>query len=396
MSAPIEEWKEETVTDSQGDWELPPLKDLEPLLTGFKESLDQMQTMIPECDRVLLEHEDVELILLRYLLGHGQEIDTAFSAFQKNLVWRRQCTFLSLIPVPTSDSVSSSFDPPYIKDISPCKAGFLSEGVTREGRPITVALLGRVRVSELTKSVTPEQYGENIGPFLVWNMRKLNVMSRRQGKLVDGFLVLDFKGLGLQHYSFLPFMKKDAELSQMLGPEVSGVIAVVNVPSMFHMLWNSFKGMMNEHTLKKVKLFKDSGEDFLQWVVSREELPRVYGGRRLSPLDPWLKQYDPTSLMKNVFISRGSKETLEIDCHEESTTARVSVMVESKDVRIVTKGLTHDGETRVLEESVLISSGHGLIEKNFDRQAYRKISIEIDNTHSMFTSKSVYYSVQFS
>jgi hypothetical protein len=114
-----------------------------------------------------MEHEDVELLMLRYIVGHGT-IDAAMKELTRSIELRTQQEAWN-IEVP-NEKDTQPMSCPHREVMDSLKPGFMSLGKSRCGRPITMALLGRTLVKDFCTQFTVEEYAKNVRHNLIWNV----------------------------------------------------------------------------------------------------------------------------------------------------------------------------------------------------------------------------------
>jgi hypothetical protein len=210
-------------------------------------------------------------------------------------------------------------------------------------------------------------------------------MSRESGYLVDTFLVLDFAGLGMGHWSFIPYFQSDAYISQSLCPETSGVIVVVNTPAMFGMMWSAFKVVLNARTLAKVKILSGKGEEFLRKMVDDNNLPIYSGGNVQTPLENWLELNEPLALYKECYVLNSAQKSIDYPISKGTKSFKWSIQTKAKDIGFS----IFLGETEILESSrVEKHDGEFTIPQDFESG---NLTLKFDNTFSYWNAKTVLY-----
>jgi hypothetical protein len=214
-------------------------------------------------------------------------------------------------------------------------------------------------------------------------------MSRESGYLIDTFLVLDLAGLGVGHWSFVPYLQSDAYISQSLCPETSGVIVVINAPSMFGMMWSAFKVVLNARTLAKVKILSGKGEEHMKKMVSDDSLPLYLGGNFATPLDRWLEEREPLALYKECYVANSAQKSIEFNIAEDSGIKAVKWSIQTKDKDISFS--VWFGQTEVLAAARLKKH-----ESEFTLPEDTKsgvLTLNFDNTYSYWNGKTVMYKI---
>jgi hypothetical protein len=122
-----------------------------------------------------MEHEDVELLMLRYIVGHGT-VEAAMKELTRSIELRTQQEAWN-IEVPTAND-RQPMSCPYREDMDRMKPGFMSLGKSRCGRPITMTLLGKAHIKQFCSKYTVEEYARNTRHNLIWNVSSFAPFSR--------------------------------------------------------------------------------------------------------------------------------------------------------------------------------------------------------------------------
>jgi len=118
-----------------------------------------------------LKGEDVEILCLRYLIGLGG-VDKGFEQMKKMLVWRKENKTWEI-----PDSLYHERRFIHAEKLFKYKGGALSIPFTKKGRPITIAFLGRLKVDELVKNVTIDEYKQHMREMFVTDVSRTGVLG---------------------------------------------------------------------------------------------------------------------------------------------------------------------------------------------------------------------------
>mmetsp|Transcript_10482 Transcript_10482/g.18328 ORF Transcript_10482/g.18328 Transcript_10482/m.18328 type:complete len:524 (-) Transcript_10482:635-2206(-) len=165
----------------------------------------------------------------------------------------------------------------------------------KKGRPIYIQLLGQVDVVKMKKVTTEERMIKfHIQEYERCNKVIMPVCSHLAGRNVDQtFGILDAKGVGLSHLSgevkrvLTSLLKYD----QDNYPEALGHICIINAPSVFRMLWNLIKGVLDARTQSKIEILGTNYLDGLLKWVDIDSIPVWLGGKShgslIDDIGPW-------------------------------------------------------------------------------------------------------------
>jgi hypothetical protein len=378
----IEEWKSD---------EIPQLRPLAPELESRARDIEEMKTRLFSYDNGIkaMEHEDVELVILRFLLGHGS-LEPAWTAFRKSLDWRIKNKSWEVIG-PEGDEIQvEKF--PHFERIIPHKAILPFSKTTKNGRPFLVDALGRVDVSELTSAVTLEEYMEYVRVAVLQNLRLFNKKSREKGFIVDSFLVIDLAHLSLgEQMKLTSYVQSEAAVYETVAPEIGGIVVVLNAPYFINMLGRLAQTIMNPSTCKKIRIFGsgEEGREFLRKFLDRDSIPLAWGGDCISPLDRWLFKHCPD--FKEVNVAAGTAEKVSFRVEKPSTEVHWHVKVKSMDVNFSVKFVGKCGRETILKSSSKLTATESIVTGTFVASDEGHVHLHFDNSYSRWYSKQCSY-----
>eukprot|EP00922_Rhytidocystis_sp_ex-Travisia-forbesii_P000030 GHVS01000056.1.p1 GENE.GHVS01000056.1~~GHVS01000056.1.p1 ORF type:complete len:291 (+),score=33.17 GHVS01000056.1:290-1162(+) len=136
--------------------------------------------------------------------------------------------------------------------------------------------------------------------------------SIKAGRPIEqNFTILDLHGLGVSHFNSQTrqILKQLTAISQNYYPEILGKMMIINAPSVFTLMWNFVKPLIDEKTVAKISWFgtKDNWREKLLTMVDADQLPDFLGGRHMCGNDwvdtnfgPWADR----DILKRVHDSR--------------------------------------------------------------------------------------------
>jgi hypothetical protein len=330
----------------------------------------------------------MELILLRFLIGKGNDVDLAWEAFEKSMEWREKHKAHEVLDF---DNPNSSKSVPYYKEINAVLPQISLAGVSKKGYPVSYQLKGRIDLHGLLKSMNPEQFSEYLAHKLIAENRYINKISREQGKLSAVVIVFCLKYVSVSHLKYLPYFKYQAEWSQLNCPELLGQAIVVNTPWFFNMIWKIVKPWLDKRTLEKVQVLggKESEKD-LQKLIDPEQIPVALGGT--NPF-PGLVIPDPTKGMIQKDIKSGSFFECEVEASRENQTMTWKCKPLTKDIGFELCFIDKDGNEELVIEYAKLSATGEVYSGSFLSSKPGTIKAKFDNSYSYFTGKQILYLV---
>lgn len=152
----------------------------------------------------------------------------------------------------------------------------------KDGRPIYIEELGKVKISKINQVTTQKRMLQN----LVWEYEsfiryRLPACSRQQGHLVEtSCTILDLKGITLTAASQVyTYVKEASAIGQNYYPERMGKFYVINAPFGFSTAFNMFKGFLDPVTVNKIFILGSNYKSSLLEQIPAENLPVKFGGK---------------------------------------------------------------------------------------------------------------------
>ena len=99
-------------------------------------------------------------------------MDKGFEQMKKMLVWRKENKTWEI-----PDSLYHERRFIHAEKLFKYKGGALSIPFTKKGRPITIAFLGRLKVDELVKNVTIDEYKQHMREMFVTDVSRTGVLG---------------------------------------------------------------------------------------------------------------------------------------------------------------------------------------------------------------------------
>eukprot|EP00475_Leptophrys_vorax_P010723 TRINITY_DN1729_c0_g1_i2.p1 TRINITY_DN1729_c0_g1~~TRINITY_DN1729_c0_g1_i2.p1 ORF type:complete len:364 (-),score=88.42 TRINITY_DN1729_c0_g1_i2:771-1862(-) len=334
----------------------------------------------------LMTREDLEMTVLRFLVGKQGDVDVAFAAFEKSMEWRDEHHADKVLDF---DDPLCDDDTPFDKEVRKYVADLTFNGVSKQGMPLAWELKGRIDVLGLVKNVTPDQYSQRLAYSLIASNRYMNKKSREDGRLLGICLVYCCKNISTGHMKFLPYFKYEVDWSQLNCPELLGESIVINTPWFFNMIWQIVKPWLDKRTLAKVHILGGAGsEQQLEEYIDRKFIPTILGGD-----DPAPKMIvpDPLKGLDKIDVAAGRKQEFEFHAQNAPLSICWKWSPVAKDISFyVTFVDADDQEDQVVENSRISATGE-VFDGSFVTSKPGTLKIVFDNSFSYWTSKQVMF-----
>eukprot|EP00475_Leptophrys_vorax_P040420 TRINITY_DN748_c0_g1_i1.p1 TRINITY_DN748_c0_g1~~TRINITY_DN748_c0_g1_i1.p1 ORF type:complete len:394 (-),score=97.32 TRINITY_DN748_c0_g1_i1:53-1234(-) len=339
-----------------------------------------------ELYKVLMEKDDTDLMLLRFLIGKQGNVDVAFAALEKSMAWREAWT-----PDKAGSNVvdldDAKFDEaaPFHQEYVKYSPELFFTGTDKKGMPLIYQVKGRMDVMGLLKALTAEQYHQHVAYVLIATMRKLNQMSREQNKFLGFCLVYCGKNASMAIVKYLPYFKYDIDDLQLNCPEALSDCLGVNAPWFFNMLFNMVKPWLDKRTLEKIHILGSTDARLAEYI-DKQHIPTVLGGDDPAPK---LVIPDPLRGMSKLDIGAGKKHELEILAPASSYSISWKWQPVSKDVGFTAQFIDEEGnEEQVVEYARMQATGE-VFQGSFVSSKGGTLKLVWDNSYSYWTGKQV-------
>jgi len=220
-----------------------------------------------------------DLELVKWLIARQWNVKNAETMFLNSMKWRAKIG---------ADHILEEFPKsPYYK--------FLTENYPtnhsdprspkifriRDGSHLCIESMGNLN-PEAAALIPPEE----IIRYHIWSMELADKIRRDCAKelgykyVMQSFIVEDLDGIGLGHLSMSFLLKQFTTIDNANYPETLRKVIIVNVPTIFSMVWSAVQYFWDEHQKAKFQ-FVSSSENhspILLKVISPEYLPKSYGG----------------------------------------------------------------------------------------------------------------------
>lgn len=154
---------------------------------------------------------------------------------------------------------------------------FFAKGLSRNGRPIVYIRIG--------KENTWDANGNLVG--LVYTLER--AISQMVGDVCETISIIDCSGVGMMNAPSSGFVKLAVEIVGKHYPRRNGQVFIVNVSSIFYMMWNLIAMTLSEVTKKKIQILTSDLNEMrsaIGQLVEESVLLKEYGGDNEDQFDP--------------------------------------------------------------------------------------------------------------
>lgn len=221
----------------------------------------------------LLNNDDDDYYCLRWLRARNFDIQQSKEMMKKSIAWRKANNIDGL----TKDD----YKPPEFVH-STLIGGMY--GVDKQGGPVWIYPFGNFQIKPFLRGCTVKE----ILMLMAWRceqgMKKMREQSKKLGKVVETQTVIfDF-----DNFSMLQALTTEAvsavsafiRMYEANYPERLHQAFVINVPSLFSVLFNLIKPLLTGNTLTKVHVLGkgDNWKEEILKYVDADQLPKQWGG----------------------------------------------------------------------------------------------------------------------
>ena len=151
----------------------------------------------------------------------------------------------------------------------------------QDGRPVYIEQLGKIDLTAMYKITTAERMLQNlVTEYEKLADPRLPACCRKAGRLLETCCtIMDLKGVGVSRVSSVyGYVKSASGIMQNYYPERLGKLYLINAPWGFSGAFNFVKSFLDPVTVQKIHIL---GTNFLPELlaqVSKENLPKEFGG----------------------------------------------------------------------------------------------------------------------
>lgn len=156
----------------------------------------------------------------------------------------------------------------------------------KEGRPVYFESMGKIDLAAMRKITTDERMLQNlVVEYEKLADPRLPACSRKAGQLLETCCtVMDLKGVGLMKApEVYGYLQSASGVSQNYYPERLGKLYIINAPWGFSSVFSVVKRFLDPVTVAKIHVLGSSYQKELYSQVSKENLPKVFGGECACP-----------------------------------------------------------------------------------------------------------------
>eukprot|EP00475_Leptophrys_vorax_P000034 TRINITY_DN1001_c0_g1_i1.p1 TRINITY_DN1001_c0_g1~~TRINITY_DN1001_c0_g1_i1.p1 ORF type:complete len:413 (-),score=111.76 TRINITY_DN1001_c0_g1_i1:31-1269(-) len=350
-------------------------------------SLDYLFATYAEQMKPLKEkygHVVDEILIFRFLSGHDFDVEKCDKLIEESLKFRKE---KNLDTIQAEAIRQEQMEFPAAVKLFECMPHVISYGFTKDGSPLSIDRSGMIEPQLLVDTCSLEELELYTLYHLENKMHVLNELSRKTGKLVQGYKILDLTGLGMKHVhtKALGYMRHMTHAGQANYPEMLDKMIIVNVPAVFTAVWRLIKGMLQPRTQSKIILLGSDYQEELKKIVDADQLPSWLDGTR--PGNDLFMEYGSASALRRVNVPRGSvvEKTFEISSNRSARVEwEVTCDGDSFDFEVQFRGASVDS---VVKHKGLHKGGLDITESG-------TLIVKLDNKGSRLKSKDFQYRIQ--
>jgi hypothetical protein len=237
---------------------------------------------------------DHRLTILRYLRANNFDTKKAANHMKENIEWRRLHKVSEIGRMSPEELLG--FPMSTLTKVFP----HWHFGYDKTGRPVVYKQYGKFNATEI-KALAGGNY-DNILKYHIWEQEVAAKLCREQslmrGEIVETVTgIVDVKEMRMLQITgdFLNLTKLLAEIDQKQYPETMGRIYILNVPTVFPIVWRIVRPWLDPITAAKIFVLGDRREYEPKLIdfIGKENLPSNYGGD-LVPLSVSIHPYAET------------------------------------------------------------------------------------------------------
>ena len=251
---------------------------------------------------------------------------------------------------------------------------FLPIGRGKNGCPVNYFMAGKINPEGIMCLTTIEKLESYFWYSFMWKFKdEVRAAQDRDPDFVrlEGINIMELDGLSSSALSSetMEVIKLASKISDFF-PETLHCMLVLNAPGFFALAWGVIKKFIDARTAARIQLFanKDKGQQALEKLIDKSQLPADYGGTNISLREAFLKEASDPSLIRQeielLYCKRKGKantkswnldksETVTITVYTRSvSTGHVSIQLNGQTFRsfdakcrVAAEGVEEDGES---------------------------------------------------
>jgi len=220
-----------------------------------------------------------DFYLARYLIARNWNIEAAAKMYIDSMQWRKENNI---------DEIYKTFTIQYAKELSQFMKywpGIITH--TKDGWPLYIERSGLLDPYSVLKNTTAD-FRFNLNIWRIENMEKSRrKMEKKTGTSAGTIIVVDMTGLSWAHAtpSAMEVLKENSHTNKNNYPETLRRSIIIDVPSIFGVIWNMVTPFLDPSTLDKTTILGSNFIDTLLEVSPPENIPSNLGGTA-PPLPP--------------------------------------------------------------------------------------------------------------
>ncbi|EFX85361.1 hypothetical protein DAPPUDRAFT_193891 [Daphnia pulex] len=359
--------------------------------------------------------ESDDTYLLRWLVARDFDLAKAENMLRNSLDWRRKNKTDLLLDGYQSPEVLTKY----------FAAGNL--GVDKLKNNLLLIRYGMIDIKGVLLSSKKKDYVTHVVQIVEKTLAMVRKDPMKYKRSLDAIpqasVIVDLEGLSMNHVAYKPALDTSIQLIQMYEsnyPELLRRVYIINAPKIFSILYSIVAPFMHQRTRDKIQIFT---HDEKQWKaalladIDPDQLPVCYGGTMTDPdgnpncitkafhfiqqlanmggtvpKSYYMSNKLDMSNKKSLSISRGGKETLEIQVKEAGSVLKWDFHSEDNDISFAVYRKQGSELLPIIPPNRVecaMSAEEGEIHCN-ETGTY---VVEFDNSFSYFRSKKIWFSV---
>lgn len=220
---------------------------------------------------------DTDDRLIRLLRVHDLNVGKTVPLFKKMLKWRAEVKADKIRDDIVKHFSDRFWDMPCIPHKQKFRRFYFYEpfhALDPKGDLVSIECTGAIRVRRFMRAVSEKDVMIFWTYIMEWNMYKLALLSRKQGRLANMAQVKDLAGLNFVQASSKAGMNRFRKVNRFMHecyPECLSSLTLINVPNIFGALWRAFRPLLPPKTISKIAVI--AGNEDVQRKALLKLLP---------------------------------------------------------------------------------------------------------------------------
>ncbi|TMW65864.1 hypothetical protein Poli38472_003629 [Pythium oligandrum] len=227
--------------------------------------------------------------LLRFLRGHKQNVSTAATKYREMLGLRKQYLLDDIRRAIVDRSLPPDEFPGFQKIVPhlPFLHAYDLTDVEHD-HVFYFEMTGYADFRGLLEQVSDDEWMQFCLYEMEYRAIRLDQLSRKAERMVQTIFVRDLSGFSIARFDprILKRFRQIIKLVTTCYPETNYETLSLNMPWIFHKIWNAIKPMLQETQLSKIHMSATAYSHLVELVGGREPLPKLLGGKSTTHVIP--------------------------------------------------------------------------------------------------------------